>query len=74
MIRTEPGPSASSHNYYGYRQTQFQTASPYLNKRNPDSETHSSAGHLPARSTANQCKLHINCPSKRKKEFQSRMK
>ncbi len=64
-------PPPSSYNYYGYQQAQLQTASPYLNKRNPDGSAYSSGvaspyGNVPVRSTANQCKLHINCPSKKK--------
>jgi hypothetical protein len=73
------------YNYYGHRQAQSQqqleTPSPYLNKRNPNSniysdpqQTYSSVaappyGNVPTRSSANQCKLHINCPSKRKTNF-----
>jgi hypothetical protein len=61
----------SSYNYYGNRQPQYQTASPYLNKRNPDGNVYSPGGgspygNTPVRSTANQCKLHINCPSKKR--------
>ena len=63
------------YNYYEYRsQQQQQTPSPYVGKRNqnsnnyPDPQSQSSSlpatyGNAPARS-ANQCKLHINCPSK----------
>lgn len=54
--------SPSPYNYYGYRQT----PSPY--QRNSHSDTYSSGSpysNTPRRSTANQCKLHINCPSKR---------
>jgi hypothetical protein len=72
-----------SYNPYGYRQGQLQTPSPYLNKRNPDSNTYSNPeqsqssaaaaaspyGNLPTRSAANQCKLHINCPSKKIKFY-----
>jgi len=73
-------PAAAPFNYYGYRQAQaqqqLQTASPYLNKRNPDTDTYSNFqqsqsslaspyGNVPTRSSANQCKLHINCPSKK---------
>jgi hypothetical protein len=70
---------ASSYNYYGYRQGQLQTASPYLNKRNPDGNVYSSGaaapsyGNVPVRSTANQCKLHINCPSKKKRNSFQRL-
>lgn len=69
----KPQPPPSSYNYYGYRQPQIQTPSPYLNKRNPDGNTYSSSvassqGYVPTRSAANQCKLHINCPSKKTKK------
>ncbi len=70
--------SPSSYNYYEYRapqqqqqQQQQQTPSPYAGKRNqninysPDqSSLAATYGNTPVRSTANQCKLHINCPSK----------
>ena len=73
-------PAQSSYNYYGYRQGQLQTPSPYLNKRHPDSNTYSNSeqssssiassyGNLPTKTTANQCKLHITCPSKIIKKF-----
>ncbi|CAF3538442.1 unnamed protein product [Rotaria sp. Silwood1] len=74
-------PSRPSYDYYGYRQAQsqekqVQTPSPYLNKRNPDSNMYpnsqqsyssiaSSYGNNPTRPSANQCKLHINCPNAR---------
>lgn len=78
VSRTDPGPSAanpdpyqapqSPYNYYGYRQTQTQTQtpSPYLNKRNPDNNPYTNAPGIKA--TPNQCKLHINCPSKKRKK------
>ncbi len=70
--------SPSSYNYYEYRapqqqqqQQQHQTPSPYSGKRNPNinyspdqSSLAATYGNTPVRSTANQCKLHINCPSK----------
>ena len=71
----DPGPpnnsgSPSSYNYYEYRTPQ-QTPSPYAGKRNqnsnysPDQNSPAAAyGQVQGRSTANQCKLHINCPSK----------
>jgi hypothetical protein len=72
----DPGPpnnsgsSSSSHNYYEYRAPQ-QTPSPYTGKRNQNSNYSPDQnalappyGQAPGRSTANQCKLHINCPSK----------
>jgi hypothetical protein len=68
------------YNYHEYRsqqqQQQQQTPSPYTNKRNqnsnnyPDQQYQSSSlpaaayGNVPTKSSANQCKLHINCPSK----------
>ncbi len=70
-------PPAPAYNYYEYRsQQQQQTPSPYTNKRNQNSNNYadqqyqpssSSAayGNVPVKSSsANQCKLHINCPSK----------
>lgn len=57
--------SPSPYNYYGYRQT----PSPY--QRNSHSDTYSSGssyGNTPRRTSANQCKLHINCPSKRNEQ------
>ncbi len=84
VIIADPGPSVidsdsqnapqSSYNYYGFRSAPLQTPSPYLNKRNPDSNSNSqqsfssvapSYDNLPTRSAANQCKLHIHCPSKK---------
>jgi len=64
---------------HGYYQPPSETPSPYLNKRTPVSniypdpqQSYSSPavpyGNVPRKSSANQCKLHINCPSKRKKE------
>lgn len=80
VIQTEPNSDAPSnsdyykpqpppyYNYYGQR-SQHSTPSPYLNKRNPDSNTYQTASiagmYGGARSSANQCKLHINCPSAR---------
>ena len=66
----KPQSQAAPYNYYGHRQAQYQTASPYLNKRNPEGNVHASEaaspyGNAPARQAANQCKLHINCPSKK---------
>jgi len=67
-------PPQSSYNYYGFRPALLQTPSPYLNKRNPDSNSNSQQsyssvappyGNFPTRSAANQCKLHIHCPSKK---------
>jgi hypothetical protein len=62
------------YNYYEYRsQPQQQTPSPYTGKRNQNSNNYldqssvaASYGNTPTRasSAANQCKLHINCPSK----------
>lgn len=59
-------------------QNQIQTPSPYLKKRNPNldgniyanpqpsySSVASAYGNPPIKSSANQCKLHINCPSKK---------
>ena len=80
VIRTEPNPDTAPsnsdyykpqappyYNYYDYR-SQHSTPSPYLNKRNPDSsntyQTASVAGTYGTRTSVNQCKLHINCPSK----------
>jgi hypothetical protein len=61
-------PPPSSYNYHGYRsQQQLQTPSPYLNKRNPSSNSPTD-GNVPTRSSANQCKLHINCPSNKIKK------
>lgn len=63
-----------SYNYYGYQPRQSpvqpQTPSPYLYKRNPNGNTYSNPPPSPygtvstARPASNQCKLHINCPSK----------
>ena len=73
-------PPPPAYNYYGYRQAQsqqqLQTPSPYLNKRNPNNDAYSNSqqshssiassyGTASTRSSANQCKLHINCPSKK---------
>lgn len=80
VIIADPGPTLtetetlkapqSSYNYYGFRPAQLQTASPYLNKRNPDShsnsqQSYSSVAPSYGKSAANQCKLHIHCPSKK---------
>lgn len=64
-----------SYNYYGYqpRQSPVQpsTSSPYLYKRNPNGNSYANPPQPPygtvstARPASNQCKLHINCPSKR---------
>jgi hypothetical protein len=93
VVIADPGPpqvdpntyvpqSPPSYNYYGHRQAQSQqqleTPSPYINKRNPNSNIYSDSqplhsspaspyGNTPRRSSANQCKLHINCPSKKTK-------
>ncbi len=62
-------PAPSPYNYYEYR-SQQQTPSPYAGKRNPNnnypdqSSLAPTYGNPPAKSSANQCKLHINCPSK----------
>jgi hypothetical protein len=75
-------PPPPPYNYYGYRQAQsqqqLQTPSPYLNKRNPNNDVYSDSQSSIAssygtpstrsRSSANQCRLHINCPSKKTKE------
>lgn len=68
-----------SYDYYGHRPTpaqqQLETPSPYLNKRNPDSNQYlnsqqsyssiaSAYGTNPTKTSPNQCRLHINCPSK----------
>ena len=89
VIIADPGPTVNSDSYDTSTTTihiiimdirsqqQLQTPSPYLNKRNPNSnnsdsqQSYSSVaapsyGNVPTRSSANQCKLHINCPSKRK--------
>ena len=73
-------PAQSPYNYYGYQQAkhqkQSQTPSPYLYKRNPNSNVNSNSqgSHYSiastyvrprSRSSVNQCKLHINCPSRR---------
>ncbi len=69
----QPPPPPPSRNYYDYR-SQQQTPSPYTGKRNqnsnnyPDQPSQSSSiaatyGNPPKKSSANQCKLHINCPS-----------
>jgi hypothetical protein len=61
------------YNYYDYQarqsQQQLQTPSPYLQKRNPNGNSYVNAAPSPystvaSRTAANQCKLHINCPSK----------
>ena len=58
-----------TYNYYEYRSQQV-TPSPYVNKRHQNyvDQQYSSTnfyGQQAARtSTSNQCKLHINCPSK----------
>ena len=64
-----------SHNYYQYQQ---QTPSPYTGKRNPSnnypsdqSSLASTYGNVPTRSSSNQCKLHINCPSKENREWRN---
>jgi hypothetical protein len=60
------------YNYQEYRSQQQQTPSPYAGKRNQNNNNYpdqsslaSTYGNTPPRvSSANQCKLHINCPSK----------
>jgi hypothetical protein len=68
-----PAQPPSPYNYYEYRsqQQQQQTPSPYTGKRNPSnnypdqSSLAATYGNTPTRSSSsNQCKLHINCPSK----------
>lgn len=74
-ITADPGPIGTngapppSYNYYQYQQ---QTPSPYTGKRNPSqnypsdqSSLAATYGNPPTRSSSNQCKLHINCPSKK---------
>jgi hypothetical protein len=63
-------PPPPSRNYYDYR-SQQQTPSPYTGKRNQNSNNYpdqpssiaATYGNPPKKSSANQCKLHINCPS-----------
>lgn len=69
LAGTNDTPPPSPYNYYQYQQQQ--TPSPYSGKRNPSnhhpsdqSSLASTYGNIPGRSAANQCKLHINCPSK----------
>lgn len=76
-ITADPGlpaandaPSNQPYNYYQYQQ---QTPSPYAGKRNPNNQYPSDQSSLaatygsnPSRTAANQCKLHINCPSKKR--------
>jgi hypothetical protein len=73
-------PPPPPYNYYGYQQAQsrqqLQTPSPYLNKRNPNNDAYSNSqqssyGTASTRPSANQCKLHINCPSKKNEENSS---
>ena len=74
-------PPPPAYNYHEYRsQQQQQTPSPYANKRNqnsnnyadqqyPPSSAAAAYGNVPVKSSAaNQCKLHINCPSKLNEE------
>ncbi|UJR09237.1 hypothetical protein I4U23_013483 [Adineta vaga] len=71
-------PPPPTYNYYEYRsqQQQQQTPSPYTAKRNqnsnnyPDQASQSSSiaatyGNTHKKTSANQCKLHINCPNAR---------
>jgi hypothetical protein len=67
---------SSSNNYNGYHvkqsQQQLQTPSPFLPKRNLNGNAYPNAVSSPygtvstrtSGTAANQCKLHINCPSK----------
>jgi hypothetical protein len=78
IITADPGPPTNTgnyaaqqpppYNYYEYRSQQQQTPSPYAGKRNSNYPDQSSVaptyGNVPTKSSANQCKLHINCPSK----------
>jgi hypothetical protein len=72
----DPGPPINTGSYpgqqpyYEYR-SQQQTPSPYAGKRNQNNNNYPDQsslaptyGNPPAKSSANQCKLHINCPSK----------
>jgi hypothetical protein len=69
----------SPYNYYEYRSQQQQpTPSPYTAKRNQNSNNYADQqqqqqqsssiaaayGNAQKKTSANQCKLHINCPSK----------
>lgn len=66
----ELGPPPSPYHYYGYQARLAQTPSPYLHKRNPSVNGYQSTTQaspyttVSSRSSSNQCKLHINCPSK----------
>ena len=73
----QPPPPYNYYESHSQQQQQQQTPSPYANKRNQNSNNypdqqqqyHSSSvaatyGATPTKSSANQCKLHINCPSK----------